>query len=162
MIWRQKSRETWLRDGDCNTKFFHISAVLHRQKNSIDALRGKDGIWLVDLSDIREHVVSNFQQLFTEEEACCPLDLENLINSSISMVKNAHLCQLPSPDEIRDTVFSMQSLKSPGPDGLSPLFYKKYWHIVGQSVTTAIQNFFSFSKLFKELNYSFIILIPKI
>ena len=162
LIWRQKSRETWLRDGDRNTKFFHISAVVRRRKNSIDALRGEDGIWLVNLSDIREHVVSNFQQLFTEEEAYCSLDLENLINSSISMPENAHLCQLPSPDEIRDTVFSMQSLKSPSPDGLPPLFYKKYWYIVGQSVATAIQNLFSFGKLLKELNYSFIILIPKI
>uniref|UniRef100_A0A2N9ETY0 DUF4283 domain-containing protein n=1 Tax=Fagus sylvatica TaxID=28930 RepID=A0A2N9ETY0_FAGSY len=162
LIWRQKSRETWLRDGDRNTMFFHISAVVRHRKNSIDALRGEDGIWLVNLSDIREHVVSNFQQLFTEEEACCSLDLENLINSSISMAENAHLCQLPSPDEIRDTVFSMQSLKSPGPDRLPPLFYKKYWHIVGQSVATAIQNFFSSGKLLKELNYSFIVLIPKI
>jgi hypothetical protein len=71
LIWRQKSRETWLRDGDRNTMFFHISAVVRHRKNSIDALRGEDGIWLVNLSDIREHVVSNFQQLFTEEEACC-------------------------------------------------------------------------------------------
>ena len=85
-----------------------------------------------------------------------------MINSSISMPENAHLCQLPSPDEIRDTVFSMQSLKSPSPDGLPPLFYKKYWYIVGQSVATAIQNFFSFGKLLKELNYSFIVLIPEI
>jgi hypothetical protein len=49
---------------------------------------------------------------------------------------------MPSLDEIKEAVFSMQSLKSPGPDGLPPLFYKKYWHIVGHAVIKAVQNFF--------------------
>lgn len=59
-MWRQKSRETWLKDGDRNTRYFHTSAVVHRRHNNIDAIRGADGTWLVNFSDIREFVVGNF------------------------------------------------------------------------------------------------------
>ena len=55
----------------------------------------------------------------------------------------------------------MQSLKSPGPDGLPPLFYKKYWKVVGHSVIKAVHNFFISGKMLKEVNYSYIVFIPK-
>jgi hypothetical protein len=60
-MWRQKSCETWLKDGDCNSRFFQIAAVVRRRNNSIDAIRGEDGIWIVNLSEIREYVMGNFK-----------------------------------------------------------------------------------------------------
>jgi hypothetical protein len=88
--------------------------------------------------------------------------LENLIHPAILEANNSILCQIPTPTKIKEVLFGMQSIKSPGPDGLPPLFYKKYWQIVGVSVIKAIQNFFISSKMLKELNNSFIVPIPKI
>ena len=45
---------------------------------------------------------------------------------------------------------------------LPPLFYKKYWEVIGLSIIKAVRNFFISSKTLKEVNYSFIVLIPKI
>lgn len=39
VLWRQKSRELWLKLGDKNTKFFHISTIIRRKRNSIDAIK---------------------------------------------------------------------------------------------------------------------------
>uniref|UniRef100_A0A2N9IDR3 Reverse transcriptase domain-containing protein n=1 Tax=Fagus sylvatica TaxID=28930 RepID=A0A2N9IDR3_FAGSY len=56
----------------------------------------------------------------------------------------------------------MESLKSPGPDGLPPLFYKHYWSIVKKDVIAAVLNFFTSGKLVQQSNHTFIALIPKV
>uniref|UniRef100_A0A2N9HI48 Reverse transcriptase domain-containing protein n=1 Tax=Fagus sylvatica TaxID=28930 RepID=A0A2N9HI48_FAGSY len=161
-IWRQKSRETWLKDGDRISKFFHISSVVRWQKNSIDAIRGDDGVWILKSSEIREFIVGKFKELFSEEDICYPSKLEDLIPSVIIDGENSSLCQIPTPTEIKKVLFGMQSLKSLGPDRFPPLFYKKYWEVVGNSVIKAVRNFFITGKMLKEVNKTYIVLIPKI
>lgn len=45
MIWRQKARTDWLKCGDNNIKFFHITTLRIRRRNQIDALRDNQGNW---------------------------------------------------------------------------------------------------------------------
>ena len=106
--------------------------------------------------------MQKFNHLFTSDPVSFPSDLDNLITPAITDLENSSLCLIPSPIEIRDAMFSMHSLKSPGPDGLPPLFYKKYWAVVGNSVIKAVQNFFVSGKMLKEVNNTFIVLIPKV
>jgi hypothetical protein len=161
-MWKQKSRESWLKDGNRNSKFFHISTIIQRRKNNIDAIKGDNGEWLIKLFEVREFVVLKFQHLFLEEPPSFLEDLENLIPTLISVDENSVLYKLSTPLEIKDVLFDMQSLKATGPDGLPPLFYKKYWPIVGSEVILAVQNFFRTGHLLKEINNSFIVLIPKV
>lgn len=41
ILWKQKSRELWLKEGDKNTKFFHLSTIIRRRHNSIDAIKSE-------------------------------------------------------------------------------------------------------------------------
>ena len=162
VLWKQKSRELWLRDGDRNTKFFHLSTIIRRRHNSIDAVRSDSGDWIIDQKGIREHFQTKFISLFSEEETFFPPDLEHLIQPSISSEDNVELCRVPTPDEIKGVLFDMQSLKAPGPDGFPPLFYKHFWPTVGAHVIKAVQSFFINGKMLPETNRNFIVLIPKI
>ena len=64
-------------------------------------------------------------------------------------------------EEVKNAIFSIGSTKSPGPDGMSAIFYQKYWHIVGPSVTKAVKSFFHSGQMLKQINHTFITLIPK-
>lgn len=39
VFWYQKSRRKWIKDGDCNTRFFHLYTMIRRKRNKIDRLQ---------------------------------------------------------------------------------------------------------------------------
>jgi hypothetical protein len=43
MMWLQRSRITWLQEGDRNTNFFHRRAAARSKKNRIKSLKKDDG-----------------------------------------------------------------------------------------------------------------------
>ena len=124
--WKQKSREIWVEEGDKNTRFFHLSILVRRRRNRINDLKLEDGSWINTKEEIQNYFTKNFKSLYQSEGNDVPEDLENLIEHCITMEENEELCSVPSREEIRKVVFEMKSLKAPGPDGFSALFYKHY------------------------------------
>uniref|UniRef100_A0A2N9G7V8 Reverse transcriptase domain-containing protein n=1 Tax=Fagus sylvatica TaxID=28930 RepID=A0A2N9G7V8_FAGSY len=82
-------------------------------------------------------------------------------DSSKEVVRQAWDVQISDPDEIKVVVWEMNSHKAPSPDGFPGLFFKKYWDTVGSQVIAAVQSFFRDGCLLKQLNHTFITLIPK-
>ena len=64
--WRQKSRETWLKEGDRNTGFFQRSANAHRRRNYITSI-SINGRKLEKEAEIKEGLVVAFQNLFSAQ-----------------------------------------------------------------------------------------------
>lgn len=56
----------------------------------------------------------------------------------------------------------MHPSKAPGPDGMTPLFYQRYWDSIGPEVVLAVQSFLHTGHLVKEVNYTHVCLIPKV
>ena len=65
-------------------------------------------------------------------------------------------------EEVDQALKQMAPLTAPGPDGMSPTFYKTYWHIVGKNVTSMVLNALNSGVVHESLNPTFISLIPKI
>lgn len=61
--------------------------------------------------------------------------------------------------EVTQDLSQMSTLKSLGPNGLPPVFFHKYWHIIGADISTCVLNF---NHLSAKLNFTFIVLIPKV
>ena len=83
------------------------------------------------------------------------------MSQCITKEDNITLKRIPSPKEIKETLFQMQDLKTPSLDGFPVLFYKEFWPIVGEAVIQAVVSFFIDGSLPKEANSSLIVLIPK-
>lgn len=64
MFWRQQFRIQWLKEGDSDTKFFHISIVIRRGRNRINLIKGADGSWVEGDTLIRCSFEYYFASLF--------------------------------------------------------------------------------------------------
>ncbi|XP_060959435.1 uncharacterized protein LOC133030647 [Cannabis sativa] len=92
-----------------------------------------------------------------------PLEsLDHLISDHLSPLEQAELEVTPSQDEIRKTLFAMGPMKAPGPDGMSVLFFKHYWNVVGKDFCDAVDDFFQTGNLHKGFNVTNVTLIPKL
>lgn len=61
-------------------------------------------------------------------------------------------------EEVVESIKHMGALKALGPDGFPPYLFQKYWHIVGNKVTVAVQQMFLRGALPDHLNESIICL----
>uniref|UniRef100_A0A803NWW7 Reverse transcriptase n=1 Tax=Cannabis sativa TaxID=3483 RepID=A0A803NWW7_CANSA len=161
-IWRQNSREYWLKLGDRSTTFFHAAASICRRRNQVWSLQDKDGVMKENINEVSGIITDYFKNLFTSDQPDISMELEDLFDRKIGEEENQSLTRIPSIEEIRDTVFSIHPLKSPGPDGLPGRFFRKYWDVVGSNVYKAVQEVFATGEVHPKLNYTFICLIPKV
>lgn len=65
-------------------------------------------------------------------------------------------------EEIYDGLCSIGDEKAPGLDGYNAFFFKKAWHIVKDKVMEAIMEFFKCGKLYRAINCTTIMLVPKV
>ena len=64
--------------------------------------------------------------------------------------------------EIHEALKQMAPLKSPGPDGMPPLFFQHFWDLVGKEISSSVLFFLNSATLPDHLNHTFITLIPKV
>lgn len=61
LIWRQRAKALWMKNGDRNTSFFHARTSARRRNNRIQGVYNSAGVW-VDTQEGIELVLSNFFQ----------------------------------------------------------------------------------------------------
>ena len=63
---------------------------------------------------------------------------------------------------MKQALNQMGPLKAPGPDSMAPIFYQRYWHIVGNDLIASILACLKDGSLLKKINHTHICLIPKV
>lgn len=53
-------------------------------------------------------------------------------------------------------------LKAPGADGMTSLFFQKYWNTVGEDITREVLHFLNGGGLPQQWNETIVVLIPKV
>jgi hypothetical protein len=67
MLWLQRSRISWLKEGDRNTKFSHRKAVWRAKKNHIKSLKDSDSVIQETPSEMERMTTSYFKSVFTRD-----------------------------------------------------------------------------------------------
>lgn len=63
--------------------------------------------------------------------------------------------------ETTKAIHSMKPFKAPGPDRYQPLFFQKFWNLLGPSVHKLVRNAFATWEFDRDLNAMLLVLIPK-
>jgi hypothetical protein len=138
LFWHEKSKVKWHCEGDRNTTYFHKMAKIRKATNQITSIRNGD-ITLNDPDEVKAHIVNHFISLFNAPDPDTDNGLVNeVISSLITNRFNNMLIRLPSTDEIKNVVFSLNKESAPGPDGFGAIFCQTFWGIIKLDVIKAV------------------------
>ena len=157
--WRQKSRATWLKEGDNNTRFFHRTTNSNRRRNYIGELE-VDGTRYEDNDDVKAQALQFYHSLYQENEPWRPL-ADGIIFYSIGIEDRDMLDRLFELDEVVQVLRGLQGDKALGPDGFTMAFFQKCWRVVEADVMAFLEEVYEYCKFEKSINATFISLIPK-
>ena len=162
VLWFQKARTKWLNDGDRNTSYYHVKTKVRRSRNRITMLKNDNNIWVEGKAACGALVNSFFKGLFKEEEKLRPWSVTGqkwpvMLASDVTL-----MVQPLGNEEIRQAIFSIGGLKSPGEDGFQAIFFQKCWDILGSSVCEAVKTLWSNPERIQEVNKTLVTLIPKV
>lgn len=59
-----------------------------------------------------------------------------------------------SANEIKTTLFQMRPTKAPGSYGMNVVFYQKFWHVVDDSVVTAVLEYLNYGCMPPSINHT--------
>lgn len=83
------------------------------------------------------------------------------ITPRVTDVDNGMLLAQFNISEFKKVVFSMHSDKAPGPNGLNPAFYKRYWHLCGMEIYHAATSWLNNGEFPSQIMETNMVLIPK-
>ena len=84
------------------------------------------------------------------------------ITTWVSLDMNEELLVDFKAKEVWYALKQMHLTKAPEPDGMSPIFFKHYWNIVGPEVVNCVLSSLNSSRMPCRLNETYICLIPKV
>ena len=161
-MWKQRSHTEWLKESDRNTRFFHCRANQRNKHNYILGLEDDLGHWVEDEDQMGRLASNYFVTMFTTSN---PAGFEEILcglSPTVTAEMNTSLDRPFVAEEVQRALHQMAPLTAPGPDGMSPIFYKSFWHIVGKDVTEVVLHALNSGFVPDSLNYTFITLTPKI
>jgi hypothetical protein len=133
ILWKQKSRVQWLKEGERNTKFFHRTVMHRRHVNRITHLEDGQGNIVREHSKIEAELINFYRDLLTETQEDRTEAIQRItrhIPTLVTPEQNAALTRPITQEEVDQAVRDMPPGKAPGPDGFTTDFFHHCWDLV--------------------------------
>ncbi|KAJ0434139.1 putative RNA-directed DNA polymerase [Helianthus annuus] len=156
----QKARVDWTKYGDENTSFFHKLVKIKTAKKRISSIV-IDGERFSDPMQMKEAIRLAFKRKFDEPMKRRPSLIVTEFKK-LSLSEARRLTTRFSEEEIKAAVWGCGGDKSPGPDGFTFKFLKKFWHLLKNRFFEMMAQFYDTGRISRGCNSSFFTLIPKV
>lgn len=105
-------------------------------------------------------IIDHFANLLTEQGATVPFGVLDALKVPVLEEINTDLDRDYAEEEIKEALKQINPLKAPGPYGIAPIFFQRFWPTMGSSVTQAILHALKSGIIPSFLNHTHV-LIPK-
>lgn len=113
------------------------------------------------MEEIQEEVECYFKNILTPRPSGDTLNLKWQPNTTLNEDQKTLLEEEVTNEEIEKVIGMSKEGKAFGPNDFTLSFFKAGWEVVGMDVIVATKHYFSTGRFLKEVNYTFISLIPK-
>ena len=93
----------------------------------IKGIRDQNGAWLTEHEEIGHAMENYYKELFSTSNSFLEADSLKKIPCMVTEEMNEELMKEFSEIEVKEALNQMTPLKTPGPDGMPPLFYQHFW-----------------------------------
>ncbi|GJV17146.1 hypothetical protein Tco_1362469 [Tanacetum coccineum] len=135
---RQKAKIEWLEVGDSNSAYFHKSIKCRNQRSRIDVITTVNDV-VVHGNCVPDVFVSHYESFIGMGMVCEDLNISGLFNKQVSEISNANMIRIVTNEEIKRAMF-----------------------YIGDDKPRALTDFFDNGQILKEINHTFLALIPKV
>ncbi|KAJ9567392.1 LOW QUALITY PROTEIN: hypothetical protein OSB04_003358, partial [Centaurea solstitialis] len=143
-----------------NSKFFHLASRARDRKNAIHGLN-INSEWSKDPDTLKKFAVDFFSRKFrARNEPKAKLSMRRL--KCLSMEEAESLECKFTEEEVWEAINDCGHNKSPGPDGFTVGFLKKFWSLIKTDLLAVFEWFWDKEDLNVGCNASFLSLIPKV
>ncbi|KAL0394935.1 UNVERIFIED_CONTAM: hypothetical protein Slati_4459700 [Sesamum latifolium] len=137
LLWKQRGKTQWLKEGDRNIAYFHHQALSQHRKNSISSITDDQSTKHTNMKDIQRVITQHFDTLFQSSSPSL-----HVINETLSKVEPI------VSSEMNDTL-------------LLPFTPEEhFWSLTGQDVVACVLEFFALISP-PSFNSTNLVLIPK-
>ena len=119
------------------------------------------GRWREDCEEVEGIILTYFKEIYSSNFLVDFGTSLGAVDRNVSDEMNEDLLMEFRVEEVWRALKQMHPTKSPGPDGMSPIFYQRYWDIVGPHVVNYVLNTLRTGIMPNGLNDTYICLIPK-
>jgi mannosylglycoprotein endo-beta-mannosidase len=161
--WRQKSRINWIASRDTNTKFFHAYENGRKQVNPIWEIT-EDGTSVASQNGLQNKSLGYFQSLFKSQKNLTISNQLTVIRAYPRIFSKEEGQKIVDPvtlPELLSTLKGFTVSKSPGPDGWTVEFFLGFFYLLGKDLLEAVEESRRKGRVLRELNSTFLSLIPK-
>lgn len=159
---RQRSRDRDIKEGDRNTAYFQAVANQRSRKKEVECLMGPTGL-VYDNKGMLNIAVDFYKKLFAKEDKSNVSLGEDFWDNSekVTSEENDLLQARFSEEEIKEALFNCYAEGAPSPDGLSFIFYQKFWDLIKTDLLNLFHDFRNGTLDLFRLNFALVTLIPK-
>ena len=160
-----RSKCTWHEKGEKSNNYFLRLISRNKVKVTMNKLSTETGEIITNPSEIRNKQAEFYEDLYKDKVEKSEIEMANYLGKiSVPVLeeRDRESCEGNiTAEECLSAMKTMKSNKSPGNDGLTMEFYKKFWGIIGKYLVEAINLSYEKGMLTPSQRQAVIVLIDK-